>query len=402
MLTAMMAVWNMQGASHDIWDVNTDFDYHEEQRLDEAPRRRPARRDLSMMAGHARRRRRHVLGERPGLRPLHPRSSSARWSPLAPEHEFVCFLDARAAERVRPARAERPRRRGRRSARVAHRGRGGRRLPLARPTCCAWPAPSRASASTCSSRRRSTPTFPCRRGSRAVVTMHDAIAERFPRLTLPTPAPGCSGSSRWGSRSGRRGCVLTVSDFAARDIARHPRRAGRAGSGSRSRRRRATFRPSDKAAGHARAAAAALGLPHGARWFTYVGGFNPHKNVDVLVRRARRWRATPPSARRILRARRRASKATSSTATTCQIRGSHRAGGTEALVHWTGFLPDEDMRHLHSGAIALALPSENEGFGLPAIEAAACGAPVIATTASPLPELLEGGGLFVPPRDARR
>lgn len=36
MLTAMMAVWNMQGATHDIWAVNTDFEYHEEQRL-EAP-----------------------------------------------------------------------------------------------------------------------------------------------------------------------------------------------------------------------------------------------------------------------------------------------------------------------------------------------------------------------------
>ncbi len=37
MLTAMMAVWNMQGASHDIWAVNTDFEYHEEQHLDEKP-----------------------------------------------------------------------------------------------------------------------------------------------------------------------------------------------------------------------------------------------------------------------------------------------------------------------------------------------------------------------------
>ncbi len=34
MLTAMMAIWNMQGASHDIWAVNTDFEYHEEQRLE--------------------------------------------------------------------------------------------------------------------------------------------------------------------------------------------------------------------------------------------------------------------------------------------------------------------------------------------------------------------------------
>jgi protoporphyrinogen oxidase len=34
MLTAMMAVWNMQGAAHDIWEVNTDFEYYEEQRIE--------------------------------------------------------------------------------------------------------------------------------------------------------------------------------------------------------------------------------------------------------------------------------------------------------------------------------------------------------------------------------
>lgn len=49
MLTAMMAVANMQGASHDIWSVNTDFEYHEEQRIEapakagEAARTLPAR-----------------------------------------------------------------------------------------------------------------------------------------------------------------------------------------------------------------------------------------------------------------------------------------------------------------------------------------------------------------------
>jgi hypothetical protein len=37
MLAAMMAVANMHGASHNLWDVNTDFDYHEEQKI-EAPR----------------------------------------------------------------------------------------------------------------------------------------------------------------------------------------------------------------------------------------------------------------------------------------------------------------------------------------------------------------------------
>lgn len=37
MLTAMLTVANMGGASHDIWEVNTDFEYHEEQRLPGTP-----------------------------------------------------------------------------------------------------------------------------------------------------------------------------------------------------------------------------------------------------------------------------------------------------------------------------------------------------------------------------
>ena len=39
MLTSMMAIWNMQGAKHDVWAVNTDFEYHEEMRVEDAPRR---------------------------------------------------------------------------------------------------------------------------------------------------------------------------------------------------------------------------------------------------------------------------------------------------------------------------------------------------------------------------
>jgi protoporphyrinogen oxidase len=42
MLTAMMVVWNMQGAQHDVWSVNTDFEYHEEQRLEGSPSKEPA------------------------------------------------------------------------------------------------------------------------------------------------------------------------------------------------------------------------------------------------------------------------------------------------------------------------------------------------------------------------
>lgn len=60
---------------------------------------------------------------------------------------------------------------------------------------------------------------------------------------------------------------------------------------------------------------------------------------------------------------------------------------------------DRELRHLYSGAIAVAVPSLAEGFGLPAIEAMACGAPVIASDAAALPEACGGAGLLVDPRD---
>jgi glycosyltransferase involved in cell wall biosynthesis len=55
---------------------------------------------------------------------------------------------------------------------------------------------------------------------------------------------------------------------------------------------------------------------------------------------------------------------------------------------------------LYGGAEALLLPSLHEGFGLPALEAFACGCPVVAADAAALPELVGEAGLLVPPKDA--
>jgi glycosyltransferase involved in cell wall biosynthesis len=144
--------------------------------------------------------------------------------------------------------------------------------------------------------------------------------------------------------------------------------------------------------------AARYGVPEGAEWFTYVGGFNPHKNVDALVRaHAAVASSRNGSAPYLLLVGSVSEDVFHSDQT--HIRETVARAGTADLVRWTGFVSDEDLRHLHSGATALVLASQSEGFGLPAVEAAACGTPVIATTASPLPELLAGGGYFVAPRD---
>jgi glycosyltransferase involved in cell wall biosynthesis len=72
--------------------------------------------------------------------------------------------------------------------------------------------------------------------------------------------------------------------------------------------------------------------------------------------------------------------------------------GLSEAVHFTGYLPDTEVACLLNAAQLLAMPSLEEGYGLGAVEAAACGTPVVATKHSPLPQLLAGGGLFVDPR----
>lgn len=60
---------------------------------------------------------------------------------------------------------------------------------------------------------------------------------------------------------------------------------------------------------------------------------------------------------------------------------------------------DAELRELYSGALAVAVPSNAEGYGLMTVEAMACGAPVIASDASALPEACDGAALLVPPYD---
>ena len=62
---------------------------------------------------------------------------------------------------------------------------------------------------------------------------------------------------------------------------------------------------------------------------------------------------------------------------------------------------DEELRELYSGALAVAVPSIAEGFGLPVLEAMACGAPVLAADATALPEAAGGAALLLAPGDAR-
>jgi glycosyltransferase involved in cell wall biosynthesis len=64
-----------------------------------------------------------------------------------------------------------------------------------------------------------------------------------------------------------------------------------------------------------------------------------------------------------------------------------------------GYVSDEDLATLYSGAVVYAFPSLYEGFGFPALEAMACGTPVICANTSSLPEIVENAALTFPPTD---
>jgi glycosyltransferase involved in cell wall biosynthesis len=75
-----------------------------------------------------------------------------------------------------------------------------------------------------------------------------------------------------------------------------------------------------------------------------------------------------------------------------------RCGLSEREVKFLGRVPEEDLPLLYSGAALFVFPSLYEGFGLPPLEAMACGTPVIASNTSAVPEVLGEAGVLVSPQ----
>jgi glycosyltransferase involved in cell wall biosynthesis len=125
-----------------------------------------------------------------------------------------------------------------------------------------------------------------------------------------------------------------------------------------------------------------------APYILYVGNFLPHKNVPTLLR-AYAALPDPVRTRHVLvlaggdRDRQPALAALAA-----------RLGIADRVV-FAGHVDDRDLPAIYSGARLVVLPSLEEGFGLPALEAMACGAPVVASIRGALPEVVADAGLLV-------
>ncbi|HZS03817.1 MAG TPA: glycosyltransferase family 1 protein [Blastocatellia bacterium] len=133
---------------------------------------------------------------------------------------------------------------------------------------------------------------------------------------------------------------------------------------------------------------------HGIRqpYLLYVGTIEPRKNLTTLVRAYDELIHTTPHRPQLV---------------LCGGRGwlcddiyrlvdELRLG---EMVRFTGYVDDSDLPALYSAAEVFIYPSLYEGFGLPPLEAMACGTPVVTSNTSSLPEVVGEAGLGLPPQD---
>lgn len=240
----------------------------------------------------------------------------------------------------------------------------------------------------------------------SVVTVHDLIP-----LLLPAYRGGAlQRAYTWlVSQTARRAdLVLTDSQASRQDIARHLRiPVGRVHAVLLAADER--FRPVSDPVELARVAGR-YGLTRGrgdpaptTGFILYLGGFDVRKNVAGLVRAYARWarREVPLLLRSgtsdaipdlVIAGR----LPDADTPFTPDPRRMAAEAGIADLVHFTGWVDEADKPALYSLASLFVFPSLYEGFGLPVAEAAACGAPVLTSNRSSLPEAAPGAWLVDP------
>jgi len=186
-----------------------------------------------------------------------------------------------------------------------------------------------------------------------VVTIHDLIHLRHRNPLAPLYA---RQMIRRALRKSRR--VLTVSEAVKREIV-------------------STFGCADD---HVLVTPNGVGAPFSesgpageGRYFLYVGNDKPHKNVDLLVDAFARI----------------------DDASLVLTGGAFERFKSRERVVVTGFVDDAELAALYRGAIALVMPSREEGFGLPALEAMASGCAVITSNAAALVEITGDAALHV-------
>jgi glycosyltransferase involved in cell wall biosynthesis len=120
-----------------------------------------------------------------------------------------------------------------------------------------------------------------------------------------------------------------------------------------------------------------------------VGGVSPRKNTRRLIQAFGQWRA---------RGGRAAGYRLLITGNSLDV-GFVQTGSVPVGVTVLGFVDQAELRRLYAGASAFVYPGVYEGFGLPIVEAMACGTPVVTSSTGSAPEIAGGAAVLVDPFD---
>ena len=229
---------------------------------------------------------------------------------------------------------------------------------------------------------------------RCVVTIHDLGYLVFPDAHAARRRLELQLSTRWSLHAARQ--VIAISAATKADLVKHyqadPAKITVVHHGLNPR-----FRPANVAQIAATQARYGLNDPY----FLYVGTVQPRKNLERLI-----------EAVAMLDGRQRTADGAAHPRPLLVIAGKRgwlsepieraaRAAGLGERVRFLGYLPDADLPALLSGALSFVFPSLYEGFGMPVLEAMACGAPVLTSNTSALPEVVGDAALLVDPSDTQ-
>lgn len=222
--------------------------------------------------------------------------------------------------------------------------------------------------------------------TRTVVTIHDLGYLCFPQAHTRWSRFYLNVSTWFSVRAARR--VIAISEATRRDLVKHyktPTSKIRVIYHGRD----SMFAP---VTDEKKLAETAARYGVGRLYCIHVGTLQPRKNLSMLVKAWDELRSRTHNLPQLLLAGKHGWLYDS-------LLGEVRARGLGDLVKLANYVQRDDLPALYSGALALTLPSLYEGFGLPALEAMACGTPVIASNSSSLPEVVGDAGVLLDPND---
>jgi glycosyltransferase involved in cell wall biosynthesis len=223
--------------------------------------------------------------------------------------------------------------------------------------------------------------------ARIVVSVHDLAYEHYPQFFSRAEVARFRALVPWTIR--RAAAVLTLSEFSRQDIVRRygvpPEKVVVAPCAADP-----MFRPLHD---EARLADVRARYGTGERFILCVGNLQPRKNLRTLIDAYVRLRRADATRHKLVLVGRKAWLYD-------DIFAVARASGYAGELVFTGYVPDEDLVALDNAADLFVYPSLFEGFGLPPLEAMACGTPVVTAQGSSFPEVVGDAALTVDPLDA--